>query len=137
MSFLPFVFKTQARLRDYFPFKDRVPQPLRSSVVYRFVCAGCNASYIGKTLRHLNVRAGEHIGISSLTGKPIKSKQSAVSDHLRVCDSHNACFDDFDVLASANNNFELELKESLLIHRDKPSLNLNIASRPLYLFTDG
>ena len=28
--------------------KDRTPKPYRSSVVYKFVCPGCNASYIAK-----------------------------------------------------------------------------------------
>ena len=33
-----------------------------------------------------------------------------------------------------NKKFQLELKESLLIMRDKPSFNRNIRSAPLYLF---
>ena len=38
------------------------------------------------------------------------------------------------VLIKENTKFLLELKESLLIMRDKPSLNRNIRSAPLYLF---
>ena len=81
------VFKCNTRMSSFFKFKDRVNRALRSKVVYKFTCGGCNASYIGKTMRHLNVRASEHIGISALTQKRVKCKRSAVSDHLLVCDS--------------------------------------------------
>jgi len=89
-------------------------------------------------MRHLGVRASEHVGISALTGKRISPQRSAVSDHLFACGSHLPSLpglDDFKILASARNNFELELKESLLIHRDKPELNANITSVPLFLFS--
>ena len=36
------------------------------------------------------------------------------------------------VLTKENRTFVLELKESLLIMKDKPSLNRNIRSAPLY-----
>ena len=38
------------------------------------------------------------------------------------------------VLAYKSKKYLLEIKESLLIMRDKPSLNRNINSAPLYLF---
>ena len=40
---------------------DSVPQGLCSPVVYNFSCAGCNASYIGETTRHLCTRSREHL----------------------------------------------------------------------------
>ena len=46
---------------NMFSVKDSVPQGLRSRVVYKFSCAGCNASYIGETTRHLRTRAREHL----------------------------------------------------------------------------
>ena len=42
-------------------------------------------------------------------------------------------FDNFSVLAYESKKYLLEIKESLLIMRDKPSLNRNINSAPLYL----
>jgi len=39
-----------------FSVKDPVPLDLRSRVVYKFTCAGCNACYIGETSRHLSTR---------------------------------------------------------------------------------
>ena len=48
--------------------------------------------------------------------------------------NHSASYDDFSILTRDNSKFVLELKESMLILRDKPSLNRNITSAPLYLF---
>ena len=78
-------------------------------------------------MRHLNVRIGEHIGISTLTRKQVKPKNSSVADHLLLC-NHSAYYDNFSILTRENKKFLLELKESLLIMRDKPSLNRNITS---------
>ena len=84
-------------------------------------------------MRHLNVRIGEHIGVSPLTRKQVKPKYSSVADHLLIC-NHSASYDNFSILTRENKMFLLELKESLLIMRDKPFLNRNITSAPLYLF---
>ena len=40
--------------------------------IYNFTCGSCNASYIGKTFRHMKVRVSEHQGISPRTGKHLK-----------------------------------------------------------------
>ena len=84
-------------------------------------------------MKHLNVRIGEHIGISPLTRKQVKPKNSSVADHLLLC-NHSASYDDFSILTRENKKFLLELKESLLIMRHNPYLNKNIALGPLYLF---
>ena len=41
------------KIGNLFGVKDPVPDGLRSHVVYKFVCAGCNACYIAETCRHL------------------------------------------------------------------------------------
>ena len=47
---------------------------------------------------HLFTRAAEHIGISNLSGEPLKSvKQSEVSEHLLEC-TCSKNFDHFDIL---------------------------------------
>ena len=84
-------------------------------------------------MRHLNVRIGELIGISLLTRKQVKPKNSSLADHLLLC-NHSASYNDFSILTRENEKFLLELKENLLIIRDKPSLNMKITSAPLYLF---
>ena len=81
----------------------------------------------------MNVRIGEHIGISPLTRRQVKPKNSSVADNLLLC-NHSASYDNFSILTHENKKFLLELKESLLIMRDKPSLNKNITSALLYLF---
>ena len=80
-----------------------------------------------------NVRIGKHIGISSLTNKQVKPKNSSLADHLLFC-NHPASYDAFSILTRENKTFLLELKESLLITRDKPSLNRKVTLTPLYLF---
>ena len=127
------MFKSQNELAKPFRFKDHIPKELTSGVVYKFQCGLCNESYYGECARHLNVRIGEHIGISPLTRKKVKPKGSAVRDHLLLC-NHSPSFENLSVLTKENKKFLLELRESLLIMRDKSSLNRNIRSAPLYLF---
>ena len=83
-------------------------------------------------MRHLNVRIGEHIVMSPLTRKQVKPENSSVADHLLLC-NHSVTYDAYSIPMRENKKFLLELKESLLIMRDKPSLNKNIRSAPLYL----
>ena len=82
---LQIMFKSQNKLAKAFCFKDHISKELTSGVVYKFQCGLCNESYYGECVRHLNVRIGEHIGISPLTRKKVKPKGSSVSDHLLLC----------------------------------------------------
>ena len=50
------------------------------------------------------MRIGEHIGISPLTKKKVKSKGSAVSDHLLLC-NHSPSYKIFSVLTKENKKF--------------------------------
>ena len=92
----------------------------------------CNESYYCEYVRHLNVRIGEHIGISPLIKKQVEPK-SSVANHLLFC-NHPASSEGFSILTCENKNLLLELKENMLIMRDKPSLNRNNTLAPLYLF---
>ena len=117
------VFKTSNRLIIYFSFKDVVPEPLRSCQIYNFTCRSCSASYIGKTFRHMKVRVSEHQGVSPRTGKHLKGTLStSMTDHMLDCNHMES------------NHWLLEIKESLFIKRDRPSLNKNIYSQELFLF---
>ena len=127
------MFNKKTRLGKNFHFKDQIPKNLTFGVVYKFQCELCNESYYRECMRHLNVRIGEHIGILSLIRKQVKPKNSSVANHLLLC-NHSASYDDFSILTRQNKTFLLELKESLLIIRDKQSLNRNITSTQLYLF---
>ena len=131
---LEIAFKCQTRLSDSFRYKDPIPKDLISGAVYKFQCGLCNESYYGESIRHLDIRSGEHIGVSPLTGKKVKpSNKRTICDHLLHC-NFLPSFDNFSVLAHESKKYLLEIKESLLIMRDKPSLNRNINSAPLYLF---
>ena len=130
---LQIVFKNKTKFSNNFHFKDQIPKDLTSGVASKFQCGFCNEPYYGECVRHLNVTIFEHIGISPITRKEVKPKNSSVANHLLLC-NHLASYDEFSILTCENKNFLLELKESLLIMRDKPSLNRNITSAPLYLF---
>ena len=127
------LLKSQNKLANAYGFKDRSPKEIASAVVYKFQCGLCNEYSYGECVRHLNVRTGEHIEISPLTKKKVKSKCSAVSNHLLLC-NHSPCFGSFSVLTKENREFALELKDILLIMRDKLSLIRNIRPATLYLF---
>ena len=127
------MFKDKTRLGNNFHVKDRIPKDLTLGVIYEFRCRLCNESYYGECVRHLNVKIGEHICISPLTKKQVKPKNSSVADHVLFCNL-SASYDNLSILAVENKTFLLELEESLLIMRDKPFLNRNIISAPLYLF---
>ena len=107
-KFLPFckvriVFKTSNRLRNYFSSKDVVPEPLRFCQIYNLTCRSCNASYIGKTFRHMKVRVSEHQGISRWTGKHLRGILStSVRDHMLDC-NHMVAWDDFKVSRRESN----------------------------------
>ena len=103
------MFKIQNKLAEAFRFKDRIPKELTSGVVYKFQCGLCNESYYGECVRHLNVRIGEHIGISPLTKKKVKPKGSAVSDHLLLC-NHSPSFENFSVLTKGNKKIPIRIE---------------------------
>ena len=128
------IFQTNNRLRNYLCCKDFVPEKLRSSFIYKLSCGICTVFYIGKTYRHFKVRVSEHQRVFPRTGKPAKGTLStSVRDHYFVCD-HEVVHADFKFLANESNRYLLELKESLFIRRDKPSLNKNLYSQELLLF---
>ena len=83
---LEIVFKCQTRLSNSFRYKDPIPKDLISGVVYKFQCGLCNESYYSESIRHLDIRSGEHIGVAPFTRKKVKpSKNSAICDHLPHC----------------------------------------------------
>ena len=117
ISIQPSFFFKSTKLSSYFSLKDPTPLPLRSGVVYQYTCS-CDGSpsYIGKTIRHLSVRAKEHF--SSRT-------PSAISDHLSIC-NQSFHINKFSILATGLNDFDLKVKEALLIKHHQPSLNNQI-----------
>ena len=131
---LKVAYQSRSRISNLFNFKDVVNTKLSSHIVYKFMCSCCNTTYYGQTQRHFFVRASEHLGITPLTGNFVKKpNKSAIFDHV-LLDGQKASFDNFSILLKESNPFKLQLKESLLVSRDKPISNKNIYSFPLELF---
>ena len=83
-----------------------MPKDVVPGVVYKFLCRLCSGSDYGKSIRHLDIRCGEHINVSPLTEKkkvkPISN--SVIYCHLLHCD-YLASFDNFSILAHENKKF--------------------------------
>ena len=74
---------TSGKLRQTFSYRDSYPSALSSKIVYKFVCASCNAIYVGQTHQHLTNRIDEHFG---------KNKKSHIYQHLMSSsDCLNVC----------------------------------------------
>ena len=130
------VLKSGIKIGSLLNFKDIIPFGARSHVVYKFSCGNCDITYLGKTKRHLLVRMSEHLGISYKTGKPRKynaQQTTAVREHLRLC-KHTSDVKNFKIVSHANSDFELLIKESLLVAKEQPELNKQIKSFQLSLF---
>ena len=87
---------TPFKIGPLFSSKDRLPNALRSFVVYKFTCAGCQSCYIGETRRHLATRIKEHL---------VTDKKSHIMKHLlenkiskNLCDK--SCFQVIDYASS-------------------------------------
>ena len=80
------------------------------------------------TYTHANL--GKYIGIRPKLEISIQSQMSAVLTHHHLS-KHTISDSDFAILTSGNSNFDLEMRESLLISKLKPILNNNISSMPL------
>ena len=61
---LEIAFKCQTRLSNSLRYKDPVPKYLISAVVYKLQCGLCNESYYGESIKHLDIRSGEYVGVS-------------------------------------------------------------------------
>ena len=127
-----FVFQSSRRIENYFPFKDRAPSHVCSSVVYKVTCSSCQATYYGKTSRHFITRCREHLGINK-KGNSIKGISSPIRDHINDT-GHSASIEDFCILDKVGNELDLLIHESLLMLRDRPTLNQQNSSIPLCLF---
>ena len=93
-----------------------IPRGLRTGVVYKFLCAGCSACYVGETTRHFSTRVREHIS-SDRNSHIFKHLQN--SEHCRTLCS-NDCFS---ILDHASTTFQLKIKEAIHILWEKPTLN--------------
>ena len=110
------IILTPFKYGDIFHVKDPVPKSLKSFVVYKFACPGCNACYTGETTRHLSTRIKEHLETDQ------KSHIFARLVNNETCKalSTENCFE---IIDSTSTPFRLKLKEAIHIIWKKPSLN--------------
>ena len=114
------------KVGSMFSVNDPVPLDLRSRVVYKFLCAGCNACYIGETSRHLSTRVREHLS---------RDRNSHVYQHLQQsqayrCLANKSCFS---IVDCAPNKLQLMLKEAMHIKWENPTLNKQLKHADLTL----
>ena len=79
---LKLIFSSCYTIASFFLHKSQVPTLLLGNVVYSCRCSQCNATYIGKTSRHLYSRYCEHLGVSPRTFKPVSNPlKSSIRDN--------------------------------------------------------
>ena len=107
------------KIKNLSKVKDSVPRSLRSCVVYKFTCAGCNSVYVSETCRHISTRIHEHL---------FTDKNSHIYKHLqgsKAC--RDSCNDScFKIIDSAKTYHQLKIKEALHILWEGPDLNKQI-----------
>ena len=92
------------KIKNYFAYKDLIPNDFKSFLVHKLTCAICSSSYIGETCRHLKTRIEEHIK---------KDNKSHIFKHLHSSetyfDSYNSLC--FQIIDKASSKFDLKIKE--------------------------
>ncbi len=127
-------FSNNFTIGAFFNIKDRMPDALCSHVVYGFSCPTCHSGYVGSTSRNLIIRTCEHRGISFRTNRQFISPSiSNIRSHSLT---HDHVYENnyFKILYKARDIHELRLAESLLIHKNRPSLNDYGAAVQLQVF---
>ena len=123
--------------------KDVLPTLSKSNVIYKYSCR-CDAAYVGRTSQRLCDRAKQHVptkltkpvpqartlrprsvgsGVNEVDSADVRSS-SAIHQHLvenRECLT-DFSYDRFTILATARNNFHLNVLEALYIKSLKPFL---------------
>ena len=106
-------------MQDTSPPKTKIKKTVRHSVskcICGEVTSHPNTTYVGKTKRFYGKRLGEH-GVKGTT---------SVSKHLKKCemcfncDNLNNCFE---ILSTANSDFDIKIIEALLIKKKQPIIN--------------
>ena len=124
---LRIIYTKPSTIGSFFRFKDRIPSHLCSNIVYKFTCGSCQATYIGKSIRHQYTRIYEHKGLSWRTGQPLSSPMlSCIRDHAERM-NHPIDSSNFKIIAKCQNS-NLQIKESIFIYKEKPALNINASS---------
>ena len=129
---IKYVFTNKLTIGSLFPFKDKIPRPLQSFVIYSYKCR-CSATYVGKTTCNLAKRIAEHRGVSARTGTDLPSKTySAIREHAEA-KGHPIDPDAFSVIGTARTKGALASLESIQIKLIRPNLNTQTDAEVLIL----
>ena len=113
-----------------FPFKDKIPYLCCSCVIYKYQSDQCSSSYIGETQKQLKNRIFQHKGVSCRTGNRLTCPcNNNIRQHALDFD-HPIKLENFK-LVNKSNKYEIEIVESILIHKLGPNLNDRGSSFPL------
>ena len=119
------------KLGAMFPYKEKLPMMLQSSIIYKYSCAHCaSGTYVGSTTRAAYVRISEHRGRSFRTKKLLTVPgKSAIREHALKCDPIHD--NNFSIIAHEKSDIHLRMLESLYIHSLHPKLNDMNSAFPL------
>ena len=128
-----FIFNNKWKIGNLTPFKDKLPDAMRSGIVYLYNCPNCQVGYLGCSSRSLKTRFCQHAGISDRTGRDLTVKvQSSIREHTLSCQSR-LDISNFKILDYCSNKRDLRILESIHIRGLKPQLNSDQSSSPLYI----
>jgi hypothetical protein len=99
--------------------------------MYQFTCQCCSALYVGQARRHIHTRISEHMGVTPLTGKEGSvSTMSSILAHKHVY-KDQVFVSDFKILSSATSEWDILIREILLIPQLNPVPYILILDLPL------
>ena len=96
--------------------RDKDPMVNQSSAIYRYQCGdlACDVEYIGETSRTFGERYKEHL-----------KAPSAIHQHSRQT-GHPTSHNNFQIIGREGHNLARNIKESIYIRVNNPTLNNNI-----------
>ena len=96
--------------------KDKDPMLNQSGAIYRYQCnnLGCDDEYIGETSRTFGERYKEHL------------KAPSAIHHHSTLTGHTTTHNNFQIIGREGHNLARNIKESIYIRVNNPSLNNNI-----------
>ena len=96
------------KIKNYFSYKDPIPDDLKYFLVYKFACASCSSTYIGETCHHFKTRIEKHIKKDNKSHifKNLHSTTACLRSYNSLC---------FKIIDKANSKFDLKIKEALQI----------------------
>ena len=96
--------------------KDKSEKWMETSIVYKFQCGSCPATYIGQTKRNLKKRIDEH-------KKTPLEKLLPIPKHLKDNLSHNFDFEKVQIVDRKTNKYKRLISEMIYINTHSQTIN--------------